>query len=70
VEVATATELIAKWEEPAARERRKLFSGEIVAAVRPHEILARSRRAPRSQRLTADERTKHLALDLTATGIC
>jgi hypothetical protein len=70
MKIATATELIAKREQPAARQRRKFFPGGIIIAVGPHEVLALAGHPPRSKRLAADKRSKHLALDPAAAFAC
>jgi hypothetical protein len=70
MEIAPAAELIAKREEPAPRQRRKLFTRKVVITVRPHEVFALAYGFPGTERLAADEWPKHLALDPAAAIAC
>jgi hypothetical protein len=54
VKIGAATELIAKREEPPARQSRKLFARKVVIAVRPHEILSLACCSPGTESLAAD----------------
>jgi hypothetical protein len=70
VKIGAATELIAKRDEPTARQGRKLFARKVVIAVRPHEVFALTCGAPRTKSLAPDKRPKQLALDPATTLTC
>jgi hypothetical protein len=66
VKIGAAAELVAKRQEPAARERRNLFPRIVVLAMSPHEVFALTRRPPGAKGLAADKWAKHFALDPAA----
>jgi hypothetical protein len=70
VKIGAVTELIAKREQPTARQRRKLFTRKVVIAMRPHQVFALACRLPGTKCLAANKWPKHLALNPAAAVAC